>query len=74
MLQQNLSLTDRQWKRAVRAFAKYVRAVYSGDRQRARAPAWPRYFHLVRLAAPIIHNHGKKMVLAARRTWTRTGT
>ena len=26
--------------------------------------AWPRYFHLARLAAPIIHAHGKKMVLA----------
>jgi hypothetical protein len=64
MLQQNLSLTDRQWKRAVRAFATNVRAVFLEIGNEPGPRAWPRYFHLVRLAAPIIHNHGKKVVLA----------
>ncbi len=65
LLQQNMSLTDRQWKAAIRAFAENVPAMFLEIGNEPGPPAWRRYFHFVRLAAPIIHAHGKRMVLAA---------
>ena len=65
LLQQNMRLSDRQWKVAVRAFARNVPAEFLEIGNEPSPQAWPRYFHLVRLAAPIIHAHGKKIVLGA---------
>jgi hypothetical protein len=63
LLQQNMSLTDRQWRAAITAFAQNVPAMFL---EIGNEPGrWRRYFHFVRLAAPIIHAHGKRMVLAA---------
>lgn len=65
MLKQSPSLTDAQWQSAVRAFAQYVPAVYLEIGNEPGREGWQRYFHLARLAAPIIHAQGKRMVLAA---------
>jgi hypothetical protein len=65
LLVQNRRLTDRQWKRAVRTFAGNVPAKFLEIGNEPRPEAWRRYFHLARLAAPIIHAHRKRMVLAA---------
>ena len=65
LLQQNLRLTDHQWKRAIRIFAANVPARFLEIGNEPPPDAWRRYFHFVRLAAPIIHAHGKRMVLAA---------
>jgi hypothetical protein len=69
LLQQNGRLTDRQWERAVRAFARNVPANFLEIGNEPRPPAWRDYFHLARLAAPIIHAHRKMMILAAPITW-----
>ena len=63
LLQQNLRLTDRQWKRAVRAFTRDIPAKFLEIGNEPGQQRWPRFFHFVRLAAPIIHAHGKKMIL-----------
>jgi len=65
MLKQNLSLTDAQWQSAVSAFAQAIPATFLEIGNEPGPEAWDRYFHLARLAAPIIHAHGKRMVLAA---------
>lgn len=65
LLQQNLRLTDRQWKRAVRAFAGNVPAKFLEIGNEPQPEGWRRYFHFVRLAAPIIHAHRKRIVLGA---------
>jgi hypothetical protein len=65
LLQQNLRLTDRQWKRAVRAFAQNVPAKSLEIGNEPAPEGWRRYFHFVRLAAPIIHAYRKRMVLGA---------
>ena len=65
MLKQNPSLTDAQWQSAVRALAQYVPAVYLEIGNEPGREGWQRYFHLARLAAPIIHAQGNRMVLAA---------
>ena len=69
LLQQNRRLTDRQWERAVKAFARNVPAKFLEIGNEPRPQAWGHYFHLARLAAPIIHAHRKMMVLAAPITW-----
>lgn len=65
LLQQNMSLTDQQWKTAITAFAQNVPAGFLEIGNEPGPQVWPRYFHFVRLAAPIIHAYGKRMVLAA---------
>jgi hypothetical protein len=65
LLQQNRRLTDHQWQRAVGAFARNVPAKFLEIGNEPRPQGWGHYFHLVRLAAPIIHAHRKMMVLAA---------
>jgi hypothetical protein len=65
LLQQNMSLSDPQWKRAVRAFVKAVPVRNLEIGNEPGPDGWARYFQLARLAAPIIHAHGKKMILAA---------
>jgi hypothetical protein len=72
LLQQNRRLTDRQWERAVNAFARNVPAKVIEIGNEPRPRAWNHYFHLARLAAPIIHAHRKMMVLAAPITWDTT--
>ena len=69
LLQQNRKLTDRQWEREVKAFARNVPAKFLEIGNEPRPQAWGHYFHLARLAAPIIHAHRKMMVLAAPITW-----
>jgi hypothetical protein len=65
LLQQNRRLTDRQWKCAVRTFARNVPTKFLEIGNEPRPEAWRHYFHLARLAAPIIHAHRKMMILAA---------
>ena len=65
LLQQNPRLTDGQWQHAVGAFARNVPAKFLEIGNEPRPQGWRYYFHLVRLAAPIIHAHHKMMVLAA---------
>jgi hypothetical protein len=65
LLQQNMSLTDRQWKAAVRAFAQNVPSQFLEIGNEPGPDAWRRYFHFVRLAAPIIHAEGKSLILGA---------